>query len=274
MQTGATELSRADPDARAGGLEFVHLSKEFRSRRGKSVLALQDVNVTIGDRKFVAVVGPSGCGKTTLLRLTAGLETPSSGHVQIHGSRVERSRRGVGIMFQTPVLLPWRSALKNVVLPADLTGHATADDYERAHELLNLVGLADFVDHYPRELSGGMQQRVALARALLSDPVVLLLDEPFGALDALTREELNLELMHVWDQRKKTAILITHSISEAIFLADTVVVMSSGPGRVKEVVEIPLPRPRIAEVRYERDFAELDRHITGCLGREAPRSVA
>lgn len=211
------------------------------------------------------MVGPSGCGKTTLLRLTAGLEVPTRGHIDIGGTRVDGARTEVGIMFQSSVLLPWRTVLRNVMLPIDFIGRPHSEDYERARELLELVGLSDFADHDPQELSGGMQQRVALARALLSDPEVLLLDEPFGALDALTRGDLNLELLRVWQQRKKTAILITHSISEAVFLADRVVMMTSNPGCVSEVVEVPLPRPRVRDMQYETAFTELAKHLTETL---------
>jgi NitT/TauT family transport system ATP-binding protein len=257
----------AQQDGKAAAVRFVDLCKDFRSRRGKLTTALDQVNLSVRPQEFLSVVGPSGCGKTTLLRMTAGLEVPSRGHVEINGTKVVQSHPDVGIMFQAPVLLPWRTVIGNVILPSDLTGRSGAKDIARARELLELVGLSDFADHYPRELSGGMQQRAALARALLSDPEVLLLDEPFGALDALTREDLNLELMRVWNQRKKTAILITHSISEAVFLSDRVVIMNTGPGCVREIVDVPLPRPRLPEMRYEPAFGEIAQHITEELTR-------
>ena len=256
--SGASATAAAD-------VQYVSLCKDFRSRSGRVTSALRDFTLAVRSQEFVAVVGPSGCGKTTLLRLTAGLEVPTRGHIDIGGTRVDGARTEVGIMFQSSVLLPWRTVLRNVMLPIDFIGRPRSEDYERARELLELVGLSDFADHDPQELSGGMQQRVALARALLSDPEVLLLDEPFGALDALTRGDLNLELLRVWQQRKKTAILITHSISEAVFLADRVVVMTSNPGCVSEIVEVPLPRPRVRDMQYETAFTELAKHLTETL---------
>ncbi|MEA2660484.1 MAG: NitT/TauT family transport system ATP-binding protein [Chloroflexota bacterium] len=214
---------------------------------------------------FVALIGPSGCGKSTLLRLTAGLAMPSSGEVRVGGETVVRPSTRVGIMFQTPILLPWRTVLANVLLPVELLGQSTRGHEERARKLLRLAGLEGFVGRYPDELSGGMQQRVALARTLLNDPEILLLDEPFGALDALTREEMNIELGRIWDRQPKAALLVTHSVEEAVFLADQVVSMSGRPGMVRKVFPIPLPRPRTSEMKYTPEFAGLVRTIVAHL---------
>jgi NitT/TauT family transport system ATP-binding protein len=222
------------------------LSKGYPSRNG-CVDALQNISFSVKESEFVAVVGPSGCGKSTLLKLLAGLLLPSKGEAYLRGSPINSPRRDIGVVFQSPVLLPWRSVLENVLLPVDVQHLADNSHRKVAMELLSLVGLQDFAHRYPQELSGGMQQRVAIARALVHDPAMLLMDEPFGALDAMTREQMNLELQRVWLERKKTILLITHSIPEAVFLADRVLVMTSRPGRIMNTVPIDIPRPRRLE---------------------------
>ncbi len=192
----------------------------------------------------MCIVGPSGCGKSTLLRLVAGLIAPTRGTIAIEGRRVDGPREDVGIVFQKPTLLPWASALDNVLMPLRLMGRPTAGPRGRALELLAMVGLAGFEHKLPGELSGGMQQRVAICRALIHDPPILLMDEPFGALDALTREEMTLELLQIWSARRKTIMFVTHSITEAVLLADRVVVMSARPGRIEHVLDVDVPRPR------------------------------
>ncbi|MFB6462882.1 ABC transporter ATP-binding protein [Bradyrhizobium tunisiense] len=218
-----------------------HVSKAFGVGKGK-IEALQDIDVDVDAGEFVAIVGASGCGKSTLLRLVAGLMAPTNGHVLIGGKVVTEPSPGIGIVFQTPVLLPWRNVQQNVQLPLDI--QRSGKEPKRIDELLALVGLRGFERSRPYELSGGMQQRVALCRALVTNPSLLLMDEPFGALDALTREQMNLELQRIWIETGKTVLLITHSITESVMLADRVVVMTPRPGRIQEIIKIGLPRPR------------------------------
>ncbi len=224
------------------------VSKSYATRTGQ-VDALADVNVEIGDGEFVSIVGPSGCGKSTLMRLIAGLDAPVAGSIQIVGETVRGPSPRTGIVFQEARLLPWRTTVQNVVLPAEAQGgrRQGRDVKSRAEELLTLVGLRGFESAYPRELSGGMAQRVALARALLLDPWLLLMDEPFGALDAITREQMNMELLRIWSESRKTVIFITHSVSEAVLLSDRVLVMAAHPGRISGDVRVGLPRPRRVE---------------------------
>ncbi len=224
------------------------------------VEALRDIRFTVERGELVALVGPSGCGKSTLLRIIAGLRPATAGRVAVAGQAVTRPIPAVGMVFQAPVLLKWRRIVENVLLAAELSGLDPAQCRARADELLKLVGLGDFAEKFPRELSGGMQQRVALCRALLLDPPLLLMDEPFGALDAMTRDELNLELLRVWgegSQARKTIVFVTHSIPEAVFLADRVVVMTPRPGRVAEIFPVPLPRPRTVQSRASAAFGAL-----------------
>jgi len=237
------------------------VGKTFKGRDGSAVEALRDVSFTVGEREFVAVVGASGCGKSTLLRLVAGLVPPSEGRVSLAGEAVTEVRADTAMVFQAPTLLPWADVLRNVTFPLRLMRRAGADTEARARALLATAGLAGFETKLPRELSGGMQQRVAICRALLQDPRVLLMDEPFGALDALTREEMSLELLRIWSGRAMAVIFVTHSISEAVLLADRVVVMSPRPGRVAEVVEIDLPRPRSFDQEGEEAFQRPARRI-------------
>ena len=224
------------------------------------VEALRDMDLAVARGELVAIVGPSGCGKSTLLRIIAGLRPASGGRVEVDGRPVVRPIPSVGMVFQAPVLLKWRTIEDNVLLPAELSRLDPRAYRERAAALLSLVGLADFARKLPRELSGGMQQRAALCRALLLDPPLLLMDEPFGALDAMTRDEMNLELLRVWGEgsrERKTMVFVTHSIPEAVFLADRVVVMSPRPGRLARVFDVPLPRPRTVVSRAAPAFGAL-----------------
>ena len=227
---------------------------------GEPVEALREVSLRVERGELVAIVGPSGCGKSTLLRLVAGLRHATSGEIRVDGRMVTRPMPDVGMVFQSPILLRWRSIVDNVLLPAELAGLDRERYRGRAEDLLRLVGLDGFAAKRPRELSGGMQQRAALCRALLLDPPLLLMDEPFGALDALTRDELNVELLGVWGEtagQRKTILFVTHSIPEALFLADRVVVMTPRPGRIASVVDVALPRPRTMQTRADARFGEL-----------------
>jgi NitT/TauT family transport system ATP-binding protein len=219
----------------------------FRSRDRSRVTALSDVSIEVGANRFVCIVGPSGCGKSTLLRLVAGLTPPTRGKIAIGGKPVTGPREDVGIVFQKPTLLPWASVVDNVLMPLKLMGRPTETARGRAMDLLAMVGLQGFESRLPAELSGGMQQRAAICRALIHDPDILLMDEPFGALDALTREEMTLELLRIWNERRKTILFVTHSIAEAVLLADTVLVMSARPGRIVERLDVGVPRPRSFE---------------------------
>jgi NitT/TauT family transport system ATP-binding protein len=247
-------------------IRFIGAGQSFAGADGKRVVALDGLSFDIGRHEFVAVLGPSGCGKSTLLRLIAGLIRPSAGRVEIFGMPVTEPRDEIGIVFQKPTLLPWFDVLGNVVFPMrHKYGFVRPAERERARELLDLVGLTDFAQRQPDELSGGMQQRVAIARALLLDPDILLMDEPFSALDALTRDEMSFELLRIWTERPKTVLFITHSIPEALLLADRVIVMTSRPGRVREILNVPLPRPRSMKTLSEPRFHELANHIRGRL---------
>jgi NitT/TauT family transport system ATP-binding protein len=237
------------------------VTKTFLSRGGDAVTALEDISLTAQRNEFVCLVGPSGCGKSTLLRLVAGLLAPSAGRVSIGGAAVTEPRADTGIVFQAPTLLPWASILDNVLFPLDMMGRLDAKGRARARDLLKLVGLSGFEDNYPRELSGGMQQRAGICRALVHDPDILLMDEPFGALDALTREELTIELMRIWRERPKTILFVTHSIPEAVLLADRIVVMSARPGRVAEIIGVSLPRPRDFDMEARHEFQDATHRI-------------
>jgi NitT/TauT family transport system ATP-binding protein len=242
------------------------VGKTYRTTSGGVVKALDSVSLEVQPQEFVVVVGPSGCGKTTLLRILAGLAAASAGRVRLRDEDVRGPRRDVGVVFQDAVLLPWRTVLGNVMLPALILGLDQVASRRRALELLELVGLQGFEDKYPHELSGGMRQRASIARALLHDPSLLLMDEPFGALDAMTREAMNLELLGIWQKAKKTVFFITHSIPEAVLLADRVVVMSARPGRIVETLAIDIPRPRGFEIFGQPRAAGYVTRIREALG--------
>lgn len=224
-------------------IRLTGVSRSFAGPAG-TVEALREIDLEVADGEFVAVVGRSGCGKSTLLRLIAGLLPPTTGEVRVSGEPVTGPRRDIAMMFQRPALLPWRTVLDNVLLPVQIFGWRKAAHRDRAHELLELAGLAGFEKRQPHELSGGMQQRVALCRALIASPRVMLMDEPFSALDALTREELSGELQRIHMDNGATIVFVTHSIDEAVLLADRVVVLSPRPGRIREILDIKIPRPR------------------------------
>ncbi|HEU5196436.1 MAG TPA: ABC transporter ATP-binding protein [Methylomirabilota bacterium] len=242
------------------------VNQTYLSQDRSVVAALTDITLDVAPGEFVTIVGPSGCGKTTLLRIMAGLLRPTGGSVHLLGRPVTGPSRNVGVVFQDPVLLPWRTVLDNVMLPVQVLGLDVARYRMRALELLALVGLTGFERKYPHELSGGMRQRVSLARALVHDPALLLMDEPFGALDAMTREAMNLELQRIWQESGKTVTFITHSISEAVFLGDRVVVMSPRPGRITDVVTVELGRPRDLDLMASDAFGVYTRKIRQALG--------
>jgi len=229
----------------------------------KSVIALDGISLDIGEGEFVSLLGPSGCGKSTFLRCLAGIETATTGTLLVDGRPVNGPPDGLGMAFQRDALLDWFDVLENVLLPADFGGKRKRDFEPRARELLAMAGLSSFVNAYPRELSGGMRQRVAMCRSLLLDPRLLLMDEPFGALDALTRDQLNVDLHRLTQRQKTTTIFVTHSISEAVFLSTRVVVFSPRPGRIVEDIRIDLPSERRLAVREDKEFAGYTRHIRG-----------
>ena len=227
--------------------------------------ALDRISFDVMPKEFVCIVGPSGSGKTTLLRLLAGLLRPTRGEVLLEGQSLRLPRRGTGFVFQQANLMPWRTVAQNIELPLELEGQPPEDTRRRAAELLSLVGLEGFASSYPRDLSGGMAQRVAIARALVHDPDLLLLDEPFGSLDALTRERMAAELLRIWDARHVTVVLVTHSIPEAVLLADRVLVLSSRPGRLVLDLPIGLPRPRTLDLSYTAEFGALARQVRDAI---------
>ncbi len=238
--------------------------KAYLTGSGRT-LALQNVHLTVAKDEFVALVGPSGCGKSTLLRIISALVKPSKGQVSINGTPVIGPSRDVGIVFQQPVLLPWRTILDNILLPAEILGLDLKRARERAFHLLELVQLRGFEHRRANELSGGMQQRAAICRALIHSPSILLMDEPFAALDAMTREELGFELLRIWAAEKKTIIFVTHNIPEAILLADKVVAMSPRPGRISQVFNIELPRPRVLEMEFTPQFKDYSDRVRAVI---------
>src|SRR5882724_10269609 len=233
-----------------------NVSKSFGA-----TLAIEDVSFDFIENSFVSIVGPSGCGKSTLLRLVAGLIPPSGGTIIVRDRPVDRPLRDIGMVFQSPVLLPWRTTLGNILFVAEMGGLHAAAHRGRARELMQVAGLAGFESSYPHELSGGMQQRASICRAMLLKPSLILMDEPFGALDVITRERMGFALQTLWNESRNTVLFVTHSITEAVLLSDTVVVMTSRPGRVRDVVAIDLPRPRRNETLRETRFLELSARV-------------
>jgi NitT/TauT family transport system ATP-binding protein len=273
--TGPEQRASTVPQSAAGpaqqgvgpAVSLTGVSKRFQLP-GRELLALHDISFEMGDGEFVSVIGPSGCGKSTLLRLVAGLIEPSAGTITIAGEPpgLARARRELGFVFQEPTLLPWRTALENVTLLLEVARRGTAAERrQRGLELLELVGLRDFADARPAKLSGGMQRRVGIARALALDPRILLLDEPFGALDEITRQRMNMELLNIWTQRATTALLVTHNVGEAVFLSDRVLVMATGPGRMAAEVKVELPRPRHLDLLEDQEFFALSARLTRLL---------
>lgn len=242
-------------------------SKVFNDGDAGRVLAISDVELEVYPGEFVTLIGPSGCGKSTLLRLIGDLITPTSGGVQVNGKRADQARidRDYGMVFQDATLYDWRTVSKNVQLPLEVMGYSREEREKRAATMLRLVQLEDFASHYTWQLSGGMQQRVAIARALAFEPSILLMDEPFGALDEMTREHMQLELLNIWSQTSATVIFVTHSIPEAVFLSSRVVVMSARPGRIRAIIDVDLPRPRGIETREDPRFFEILTEVRECL---------
>lgn len=241
---------------------FSNLGHTYETEADKTVCALEDINFSIRQGEFVAVLGPSGCGKSTLLRLLAGLFPATTGHVSIYDYPVSEPQSNMGIVFQKPTLLPWKNVLQNVLFPIQYKqGRVSNKDKESAATMLDMVGLSEFSEHMPNQLSGGMQQRVGIARALLMDPEILIMDEPFSALDALTREQMGFELLEIWRQKPKTVLFITHSISEAVLLADKVLVLSPRPAHIVEEISIQLPRPRSLSTINTPKFSAYTDHI-------------
>jgi NitT/TauT family transport system ATP-binding protein len=264
-QVGAAS-SRREP-ARGVPISLEGISKRFVLRRGRSIDAVRDLSLEIGAGEFVALIGPSGCGKSTVLRMVASLEAPTDGSVRVDGAAprdLARAHR-LGVAFQDNALLPWSTVFNNIALPFRMAGRQV--DRSRVRELIGLVGLAGFEDARPKQLSGGMRQRVSIARSLVLEPDVLLLDEPFGALDAVTRHRLNMELQQIWLADPVTTVLVTHDVGEALLLADRVVVLSPRPGRVSTVLQVPFPRPRTQEVTRMPEFHALVDELTSELDR-------
>lgn len=231
--------------------------------------AISNVTMEISEGELISLVGPSGCGKSTLLRILAGLITHDEGHVSIGNAETPFDpTKDIGMVFQQPLLLKWRRILENVMLPAEILGLPTKESKDRARDLLNMVGLEGFEDKYPYELSGGMQQRAAIARALVHDPKLILMDEPFGALDALTREKMNLELLDIWQKSQKTILFVTHGIQEAVFLGTHVAVMSASPARMADYFSVELPHPRGLDIKTHKKFGEYTRRIYKLLGMD------
>ena len=270
----AATTTPATPGRAGPVVEIRGVSKVF-AQRGQTagrVEALLDIDLSIDSGEFVSLIGPSGCGKSTLLRIIGDLISPTSGTVMVNGKPAPRARldRDYGMVFQAPVLFDWRTVQGNVELPLEVSGTAKRERTERALEHLRLVELSDFAGHYPWQLSGGMQQRVAIARALAVDPAILLMDEPFGALDEMTRERMNLELLKIWERTATTIVFVTHSIAEAVFLSTRVVVMSPRPGRISAVIDIDLPRRRTADTRELEQYFHLVTAVREALRGDSP----
>lgn len=245
----------------------------YQPRTGGRLLALDNVNLSVEEGEFVTIVGPSGCGKTTFINIADGLLKPTGGKIILDGKEVKGPGTDRAMVFQDPCLLPWRTVLKNVLFGLECRGLDGQKEKERALKFINLVGLSGFEDHYPHELSGGMQQRCNLARALTVDPEILIMDEPFAALDAQTREIMQLELLRIWTEEKKTVLFITHQINEAIYLADRVIIFGARPGKVKDVLKIDIPRPRNLSVKRGRQFLEYEDHLWNQIEEEVKKTM-
>lgn len=255
-------------------LQAVGLRMEYyQPRTGGRLLALDNVNLSVEEGEFVTIVGPSGCGKTTFINIADGLLTPTGGKVILDGKEVKGPGTDRAMVFQDPCLLPWRTVLKNVLFGMECQGRDGQAEKERALKFIKLVGLSGFEDHYPHELSGGMQQRCNLARALTVDPEILIMDEPFAALDAQTREIMQLELLRIWNEAKKTVLFITHQINEAIYLADRIIIFAARPGRVKDVLKIDIPRPRNLSVKREKQFLEYEDYLWNQIEEEVKKTM-
>ncbi|MGE0747467.1 MAG: ABC transporter ATP-binding protein [Rhodospirillales bacterium] len=262
--SGETAIAQARPAASAADASFIEIvgvRKVFVGQDGGEIVAVDGTDLTIRRGEFVSIVGPSGCGKSTLLTLLSGLVPTTAGEIRIGGARVDGPYTDLGFVFQTDLLLDWRTVLGNVLLQCDMRGIDPRRHEARARELIASVGLAGFENKRPFELSGGMRQRVAICRALLLDPPMLLMDEPFGALDALTREQMQVDLLAMWQRSQKTVLFVTHSISEAVFLSDRVIVMTPRPGRIHAIVDVGLPRPRDLDIHETPEFGRHTRDI-------------
>ena len=260
MLMDGTMLQNSQPSATggtSGGIEVRNVNKTFKTTKGSAVQALSDINLKIDRGSFISLIGPSGCGKSTLLKSIGGLIRPESGDILVDGKRLTGPINKAAFVFQNPVLLPWRTVLSNVLFPLELKHKIREADIEAAMQCLKLVGLEQFSKSYPYELSGGMQQRAGIARALVQKPDILLMDEPFGALDAMTREGLNVEISQICADADVTTLFVTHSIPEAVMLSDRVVVMGARPGHIKDIVEVPLPQPRSLEMTTKSEFSEI-----------------
>ncbi len=245
----------------------------YQPRTGGRLLALDNINLHVDDGEFVTIVGPSGCGKTTFINLCDGLLKPTSGKIDIDGKQVTGPGIDRGMVFQDSCLMPWRTVFKNVIFGLECQGLDNAEGQERARKFIKLVGLQGFEDHYPHELSGGMQQRCNLARALTVDPKILIMDEPFASLDAQTREIMQKELLRIWSEARKTVLFITHQINEAIYLADRVIVFGARPGKVKQTIKIDLPRPRDLSLKRDPRFLELENRVWEQIEEEVKKTM-
>ena len=263
------------PDSRSPSIELIDVTRRFVAPSGKSLTALVDFNMTVEAGEFVALVGPTGCGKSTTLNLITGLSTPTAGQVRVMGQRVTGIDRRIGFVFQTDALFPWRTVIDNVVAGPLFRGRPKQEAYAAARDWLARVGLTDFEGHYPHQLSGGMRKRVALAQTFINEPKILLMDEPFSALDVQTRVVMHEALLQLWSDAQASVVFVTHDLEEAIALADKVYVLTAGPATVKSVYEIDLPRPRVvAEIRYEKRFIDYSRLLWNDLKEEVEKQYS